>query len=121
MEYSWPGNVRELQNCLERAVILADGNVVQEKDILTQSGAPSGSIADYLDLEGPLSEVRKRAADEAEKQAILKAWQNSAQNLDNAAMELGISVKTLASKLKDWKAHPVVTEAIEFTEITNNF
>ncbi len=106
MEYSWPGNVRELQNCLERAVILADGNVVQEKDILTQSGAPSGSIADYLDLEGPLSEVRKRAADEAEKQAILKAWQNSAQNLDSAAMELGISVKTLTSKLKDWKVIP---------------
>ena len=106
MEYSWPGNVRELQNCLERAVILADGNVVQEKDILTQSGATSGSIADYLDLEGPLSEVRKRAADEAEKQAILKAWQNSAQNLDNAAMELGISSKTLAAKLKDWKLIP---------------
>ncbi len=52
MEYSWPGNVRELQNCLERAAILADGNVVQEKDILTQSGASSGSIADYLNLEG---------------------------------------------------------------------
>jgi DNA-binding NtrC family response regulator len=106
MEYSWPGNVRELQNCLERAVILADGNVVQEKDILTQSGAPSGSIADYLDLEGPLSEIRKRAADEAEKQAILKAWQNTAQNLDSAAMELGISSKTLAAKLKDWKLIP---------------
>ncbi len=106
MEYSWPGNVRELQNCLERAVILADGNVVQEKDILTQSGAASGSIADYLDLEGPLSEVRKRAADEAEKQAILKSWQNSAQNVERAAIELGISSKTLAAKLKDWKLIP---------------
>lgn len=103
MEYSWPGNVRELQNCLERAVILADGNIIQEKDVLTQSGAPSGSIADYLNLEGPLSEVRKRAADEAEKQAILKAWQNSAQDLERAAIELGISSKTLAAKLKDWK------------------
>jgi DNA-binding NtrC family response regulator len=103
MEYSWPGNVRELQNCLERAVILADGNVIQDKDVLTQSGAPSGSIADYLNLEGPLSEVRKRAADEAEKQAILKAWENSAQDLERAASRLGISSKTLAAKLKDWK------------------
>ncbi len=103
MEYSWPGNVRELQNCLERAAILADGNVVQEKDILTQSGASTGSIADYLNLEGPLSEVRKRAADEAEKQAILKAWQNSSQDVEIAATELGISSKTLAAKLKDWK------------------
>jgi DNA-binding NtrC family response regulator len=103
MEYSWPGNVRELQNCLERAVILADGNIIQEKDVLTQSGAPSGSIADYLNLDGPLSEVRKRAADEAEKQAILKAWQNSAEDLETAATQLGISSKTLAAKLKDWK------------------
>lgn len=103
MEYSWPGNVRELQNCLERAVILADGHIIEEKNVLTQSGASSGSIADYLNLEGPLSEVRKRAADEAEKQAILKAWQNSTQDLEKAAEELGISSKTLAAKLKDWK------------------
>jgi DNA-binding NtrC family response regulator len=102
-EYSWPGNVRELQNCLERAVIVTDGNTINEKDILTNSGAPSGSIADYLNLDGSLSEVRRRAADEAEKHAILKAWQNSSQNLDQAATELGISIKTLASKLKDWK------------------
>jgi DNA-binding NtrC family response regulator len=106
MEYSWPGNVRELQNCLERAVIVADGSVIQEKDILAQSGTHSGSIADYLNLEGPLSEVRKRAADEAEKQAILRAWQNSAQDLEKAAMDLGISSKTLAAKLKDWKVIP---------------
>jgi DNA-binding NtrC family response regulator len=106
MEYSWPGNVRELQNCLERAVILADGNNIHDKDVLAQSGATSGSIADYLNLDGPLSEVRKRAADEAEKQAILKAWQNSAEDLEKAATELGISSKTLAAKLKDWKLLP---------------
>lgn len=106
MEYSWPGNVRELQNCLERAVILADGNNIHDKDVLAQSGATSGSIADYLNLDGPLSEVRKRAADEAEKQAILKAWQNSAEDLETTATELGISSKTLAAKLKDWKLLP---------------
>ena len=102
-EYSWPGNVRELQNCLERAVIVADGNTINEKDVLTNSAAPSGSIADYLNLDGTLSEIRRRAADEAEKHAILKAWQNSSQNLDKAAAELGISVKTLAARLKDLK------------------
>ncbi|HEY7160361.1 MAG TPA: hypothetical protein VH815_03840, partial [Acidobacteriota bacterium] len=72
-------------------------------NVLTQSGASSGSIADYLNLDGPLSEVRKRAADEAEKQAILKAWQDSEQNLETAATALGISSKNLAAKLKDWK------------------
>ena len=84
-------------------MILADGNVIEEKNVLTQSGAASGGIADYLNLDGPLSEVRKRAADEAEKQAILRAWQNSTQDLEKAATELGISSKTLAAKLKDWK------------------
>jgi transcriptional regulator with PAS, ATPase and Fis domain len=74
-----------------------------EKDILTNSGATSGSIADYLNLDGSLAEVRRRAADEAEKHAILKAWQNSSRDLEKAAAELGISSKTLAAKLKDWK------------------
>ena len=75
----------------------ADGNTINEKDVLTNSGAPSGSIADYLNLDGTLSEIRRRAADEAEKHAILKAWQNSSQNLDKAAAELGISRQNTGS------------------------
>ena len=104
IDYSWPGNVRELQNCLERAVILADSPVITEREVLTNQAPFAGSIADYLNLDGQLTEVRKRAADEAERLCILRAWQDSGKNLDKAAETLGVSAKTLAAKLKELKA-----------------
>ncbi len=100
-EYSWPGNIRELQNCIERAVILCDGQTIEGKDVLTVAQPHAGSIADYLNLEGSLPDVRKRAADEAERHAILYAWKDNGEKLEQTARVLGISVKTLTSKLKD--------------------
>lgn len=101
--YSWPGNVRELQNCMERAVILSDGGVITESQVLIQQTSAGGSIADYVNLEGQLGEVRKRAADEAERLAIVRAWQDSEHDIEKAAETLGITPKTLAAKLKDLK------------------
>ena len=101
MQYSWPGNIRELQNCLERAVILCDGQLID--NVITDSAVAKGSIADYLDLNGPLNEVRRRAGDEAEKLAISNAWKEHGGNIDKAADALGISPKTLSSKLKELK------------------
>ncbi len=103
LQYSWPGNIRELQNCLERAVILCERQVIDEKDILTSSAASTGSIADYLNLQAPLPEIRRHAAEEAERCAVLKAWNDNDQDLEKAARALGITTKTLSSKLKDLK------------------
>ncbi len=103
LQYSWPGNIRELQNCLERAVILCDGNRIEERYLLTSSPAQTGSIGDYLNLQTTLSEIKRQAIDEAEKCAILRAWMDNNQNTEKAAHVLGISVKTMAGRLKDLK------------------
>lgn len=102
LQYSWPGNIRELQNCIERAVIVSDGSILREKDILTGSH-PKAGIADYLNLDGPLTEVRRHAADEAERCAIQKAIKDHLDDLEAAAQALGISSRTLSAKLKDLK------------------
>jgi DNA-binding NtrC family response regulator len=49
----------------------------------------------------PLPEIRRQASEEAEKCAVLKAWDDNDQNLEKTAHALGITTKTLSAKLKD--------------------
>jgi transcriptional regulator with GAF, ATPase, and Fis domain len=101
MEHSWPGNVRELQNCLERAAILCDGLEIQPEHLRLRADAGRGpSLADVFDLSGPLAEVSQRAAARAEEEAIKQAMSETDGNRAAAAERLGISVSTLARRLK---------------------
>jgi DNA-binding NtrC family response regulator len=100
-EHSWPGNVRELQNCLERAAILCDGLEIQPEHLRLRADAERGpTLADVFDLSGPLAEVSERAAARAEEEAIKLALSETDGNRAAAAERLGISVSTLARRLK---------------------
>ncbi len=82
--HPWPGNVRELENCLKRAVIMADGNRITADDL--------GLEAVEEDFERlNLRHVR----DEAERRAVLRVLARTNNNVARAAEILGISRPSL--------------------------
>ena len=98
--YSWPGNVRELRNTLERAVIVCDGAVIETKHLPPGFGQTPVRISP----EDP-DAVRLgvgTTVEEAEKLLILKTLEATNNNKTRAAEILGISLKTLHNKLKEY-------------------
>jgi DNA-binding NtrC family response regulator len=104
--YRWPGNVRELQNCIERAVILADGDAILPRHlhlsfIEPPSPEPPAGPWEQLDLGGTLAEVTRRVIADVEKIKIERVLSDTDHNRGRAAELLGITYKTLLSKLKE--------------------
>jgi DNA-binding NtrC family response regulator len=97
--YDWPGNIRELENCIERAAILCDDSVITRRD-LHLGDASTDALRDALDLCGTLAAATERATAVVERMKISEALQRTA-NRAEAADSLGISVRTLAAKLKE--------------------
>jgi two-component system NtrC family response regulator len=82
--YAWPGNVREMENCIKRAVIMADGNTIVADDL----GLPDTDAE-----EAPLN--LRQVRDEAEYRAIVKALARADGNIVKASEMLGISRPTM--------------------------
>jgi DNA-binding NtrC family response regulator len=97
--YEWPGNVRELRNCLERAIILADGGVIEEKDL--RLAAESPEPPEEREAEN-LGEVRERGARNAERLWIARALERAKGDRTAAASDLGLSRRRLEAKLKEY-------------------
>jgi len=98
--YSWPGNVRELRNTLERAVIVCDGAVIETRHLppgfgqTTVRTSPEDPDAVRLGV--------GTTVEEAERLLILKTLAATSNNKTRAAEILGISLKTLHNKLKEY-------------------
>lgn len=87
IKHSWPGNVRELQHTIEKAVILADGDLLKPDDFLFRNaGIESSEKAETLE--------------HAEKRMIQAALNKYGENLTEVARQLGISRQTLYNKIK---------------------
>jgi transcriptional regulator with GAF, ATPase, and Fis domain len=104
--YRWPGNVRELQNCIERAVILADGDTILPRHLNLSFAAPLQSEEEvspfaHLDLTGTLTEVTRRITSQVEKAKIEEVLREAGGNKGRAAELLQISYKMLLAKLKE--------------------
>ena len=81
--HGWPGNVRELENCIKRAVIMADGNAITAEDL----GLQGAEEAENLNL--------RQVREEAERAAVLKVMARVDGNIARAAELLGVSRPTL--------------------------
>ncbi len=104
MTYSWPGNVRELKNAVKRAVLLAD-RVILPRHISLSLGvdSPDQTTETEIDLEKDgfsLKAVARKAAEDAEKQVIIKALRETAGNKSKAARILKMDRSALYYKIK---------------------
>jgi|SRR5688572_12134417 len=103
--YQWPGNVRELQNCIERAVILTEGDAIHARHLnLTSRQAapatPPASPWDQIDLSGTLNDALRRVTEEVERRKIVQALQDHNGNKAHVTDALHIPYKVLLQKLK---------------------
>jgi transcriptional regulator with PAS, ATPase and Fis domain len=98
--YLWPGNVRELRNTLERAVIVCEGSLIEPRHLPPNFGS-GGLKVPASDGEGIRLEVGT-TVEEAERILILKTLAATNNNKTRAAEILGISLKTLHNKLKEY-------------------
>ncbi|HEY1802330.1 MAG TPA: sigma-54 dependent transcriptional regulator [Terriglobales bacterium] len=106
--YSWPGNVRELRNTLERAVIVCDGAVIETKHLPPAFGQVPTRISND-DPDAIRLQVGTTVG-EAEKLLIVKTLESTNNNKTRAAEILGISLKTLHNKLKEYGSASEVLE-----------
>jgi DNA-binding NtrC family response regulator len=99
MSHTWPGNIRELRNVLERSTIMC------EKDLITRACLPdefgksaTKSPSDLSALKFPIGTT----VDAMERELILQTLAATGNNKTRAAELLGISLKTLHNKLKEY-------------------
>lgn len=101
MNYSWKGNVRELKNAVERAIILSDSGAIYPEH-LSLSPVRDGFPIDEVPMSGTLVETAREAQKIAESRRIRKALEEAGGNKTRAAKALGVSYKTLLTKIKDY-------------------
>jgi len=95
LAYDWPGNIRELRNTIERAVVLADGEVITIHDLTDKFRT--------LDIEGVSTSSLRQALDHFEMEYVRRSLAESKGNKEATAAKLGIDLATLYRKLKKLK------------------
>lgn len=96
VSYDWPGNVRELENIVERALIFSGGEITKEHVSLSQEST------DLSQENMNLLQIAEAAQRNAETSAILQALTHHGGNKSKAAVSLGVSYKTLLTKIKQY-------------------
>ena len=121
--HAWRGNVRELENTMHRAVLLAQGNEIGTEAIVLIGGGQdevtsvaataaaavreNGAEPELADGENPTKGLVGRTVAEVERDLIIDTLQHCLGNRTHAANILGISIRTLRNKLKQYNEEGV--------------
>lgn len=101
--YAWPGNVRELENTMHRAVLMASGDEIDSGAVLLQSQDSAGGAYDQPASGGSdTQQLVGRTVAAVERELIIDTLQHCLGNRTHAATILGISIRTLRNKLKQY-------------------
>jgi two-component system NtrC family response regulator len=98
--YEWPGNIRELENKIQRAVVMADGQVIMPQDLLLEISVMENLQRDESPL--TLKDVRQKV----EFKTIHRALMKNAWNISKTAEELGVSRPTLHELINRYRLRP---------------
>jgi len=100
LRYPWPGNVRELMNTVERGVVLARADILDEQDVSPVLEAETVPAAAGQAADAPA--VTDASLEALERAAVLRTLEESGGNKSEAARRLGITRRTLHLKLKKY-------------------
>jgi DNA-binding NtrC family response regulator len=98
--HGWRGNVRELENTVHRAVLLASGSEIDADCVELAPGGPSATPSQTGGA--PISQLVGRTMDEVERDLIIETLGHTLGNRTHAATILGISIRALRNKLRDY-------------------
>ena len=99
--YSYPGNVRELENILERALTLCSGSRIRSLDIAVRQSTPSAASAASMPGNAPIGDgALDEQVEHIERDAIVRALEQTRYNKTAAAKALGITFRALRYRIK---------------------
>jgi len=104
----WPGNVRELRNVIESLVVLHPGETIEAKDLPIDLDSSDGARADGSRVQSLGGAPRTMA--EIERQAILETLERTGGRRAQAAKMLGIGLRTIQRKLKEYREQGWIEE-----------
>jgi DNA-binding NtrC family response regulator len=104
LTYDWPGNIRELQNVLERAMLLAEQDVIGSEHLPPDVRAPHTSLAvpPAVAAADPAASSPLRSLDEVDREHVLRVLRAMRGNRDETSRVLGISRRTLSRMILRW-------------------